>query len=411
LSTHLQKRYRRQRWFVAVSRVTILLALLFLVGLIVSIVGRGWSGFFRGEVQITVALPETVLENSGKVRASVYKKLIHKALLTDFEQHGITDAGSLENIIGFQGALKLRQLVRKDPDSIGRTITTWLPAGKFADGYLKGDLSTQTLVELQVEPDLIRYFEILDRSNKGRMVFNWSFFTLGDSSQPDTAGIGGALAGSFYMLLLTFVLSFPTAILAAVYLELFAPKNRWFDLVEININNLAAVPSIIFGLLGLAVFINLMGVPRSTPLVGGMVLALMTLPTIVISARAAIKAVPETLLAGAMSLGATRMQGVFHHVLPAAMPGVLTGTIIGMAQALGETAPLILIGMVAFIHHIPAGPMEAATALPVQIYLWADNPLRGFAERSAAAIMVLLAFLMIMNISAVLLRKKLEVKW
>ena len=208
--------------------------------------------------------------------------------------------------------------------------------------------------------------------------------------------------------MLAFLFSFPIGVLSAVYLELFAPRNRWLDFVEININNLAAVPSIIFGLLGLAIFINVFQMPRSSPLVGGLVLALMTLPTIIIAARASLKAVPYSYLSGAMALGATKMQGVFHHVLPSAMPGILTGTIIGMAGALGETAPLLMIGMVAFITEMPTHITDAATALPVQIFLWADNPERGYVERTAAAIIVLLIFLGVMNTAAVLMRRRLE---
>ena len=229
------------------------------------------------------------------------------------------------------------------------------------------------------------------------------------------AGIGGALRGSFFTLLLAFVISFPAGALAAVYLELFAPRGgrrgKWLDFVEININNLAAVPSVIFGLLGLAVLINIIGLPRSSSWAGGLVLSLMTLPTIIIASRAALKAVPPSLLAAALSLGATRMQGVFHHVLPAAMPGILTGAIIGMAQALGETAPLLMIGMAAFLADAPEGFADAATALPVQIFLWADSPERGFAERTATAILVLLGFLVAMNAAAVWLRRRLETKW
>ena len=249
-----------------------------------------------------------------------------------------------------------------------------------------------------------------NRGGVGRdLIFR--FFTAADSRNPELAGIGGALRGSLFTLMLTFLFSFPLAIFAAVYLEMFAPRNRWFDFLEININNLAAVPSVIFGLLGLAVFINIFNLPRSSSLVGGLVLSLMTLPTMIIAARAALKSAPPSLLAAALSLGATKMQGVFHHVLPAAMPGMLTGAIIGMAQALGETAPLLMIGMVAFIAEAPDGIAEAATALPVQIFLWADSPERGFAEKTASAIVALLFFLVIMNAAAVWLRRRLEIKW
>ena len=241
--------------------------------------------------------------------------------------------------------------------------------------------------------------------------FNTIFFTHGDSREPEQSGIAGALAGSFFTLIVTLLLSFPIGVGAAIYLEEFAPKNKWTDLIEVNINNLAAVPSIVFGLLGLAVFINYFGLPRSAPLVGGLVLTLMTLPTIIIASRAALKSVPPSIREAALGMGASRMQAMFHHILPLALPGMLTGTIIGMAQALGETAPLLMIGMVAFIVDIPQGFTDNATVLPVQIYLWADSPERAFVERTSAAIMVLLGFLITMNALAVLLRKKFERKW
>jgi phosphate transport system permease protein len=243
------------------------------------------------------------------------------------------------------------------------------------------------------------------------MRFNTALFTNGDSREPELAGIRGALMGSLYMLFITIALSFPLGAAAAVYLEEFAPRNRWADLIEVNINNLAAVPSIVFGLLGLAVFINWMGVPRSAPLVGGLVLSLLTLPVIIIASRAAIKSVPPSIREAALGVGASRMQVVFHHVLPLALPGMLTGTIIGMSRALGESAPLLMIGMVAFIVDVPGGFSDPATALPVQIYLWADSPERAFAERTSAAIIVLLGFLLLMNLAAVIIRKRVERQW
>jgi len=252
-----------------------------------------------------------------------------------------------------------------------------------------------------------------DLENRGliSLPFNTTLFTAGDSREPEQAGIWGAVVGSFYVLVVTLLLSFPIGVMTAVYLEEFAPKNKWTDLIEVNINNLAAVPSIVFGLLGLAMFLNFFGFPRSAPLVGGMVLTLMTLPTIIIASRAALKAVPPSIREAALGMGASRIQAMTHHVLPLAMPGMLTGTIIGMAQALGETAPLLMIGMVAFIVDVPGGFTDPATVLPVQIYIWADSPERAFVERTSAAIMVLLAFLITMNLTAVLLRKKFEKRW
>jgi phosphate transport system permease protein len=241
--------------------------------------------------------------------------------------------------------------------------------------------------------------------------FNTTFFTAGDSREPELAGILGATTGSAYMLLITLLLSFPIGVATAVYLEEFAHRSRWTDVIEVNINNLAAVPSIVFGLLGLALFLNFFGLPRSSPLVGGLVMTLMTLPTIVIASRIALQSVPPSIREAALGIGASKTQTVMHHVLPLALPGMLTGTIIGMARALGESAPLLMIGMVAFIVDIPGSITDAATALPVQIYLWADCPERAFLERTSAAIMVLLAFLIFMNGTAVFLRNRFERRW
>jgi phosphate transport system permease protein len=241
--------------------------------------------------------------------------------------------------------------------------------------------------------------------------FNSVFFQAGDSREPELAGIRGATMGSMYTLLVTLLLSFPIGVAAAVYLEEFAPKNRWTDLIEVNINNLAAIPSIVFGLLGLAVFLNFMGLPRSSSMVGGLVLTLMTLPTIIIASRASLKSVPPSIREAALGVGASKMQTISHHILPLAMPGMLTGAIIGMARALGETAPLLMIGMVAFIVDVPQGFSDPATVLPVQIYLWADSPERAFVERTSAAIMILLFLLLAMNATAVFLRNKFERRW
>jgi len=296
------------------------------------------------------------------------------------------------------------------PLLLDQSETLWILADDDIDTYykswLEGDPYTARLTDKQAQ-----WVDTLHRLGRIELHFNRNLFTRGDSREPEQAGIRGALMGSLLTLLLTLILSFPIGVAAAVYLEEFAPKNKFTDFIEVNINNLAAVPSIIFGLLGLAIFINFFHVPRSVPLVGGLVLTLMTLPTIIITSRASIKSVPPSIREAALGMGASKYQMVLHHVLPLALPGMLTGAIIGMAQALGETAPLLMIGMVAFIVDIPQSFTDPATVLPVQIFLWSDSPERAFIEKTSAAIMVLLTFLMFMNISAVWLRKRLERRW
>jgi phosphate transport system permease protein len=303
-------------------------------------------------------------------------------------------------------------LIAAHPEKIGTVAEVWLLANDDIDMLVKGHIDRDVPEsERRVKDQTLGWVDGLAAEGRLERRFNTIFFTNGASREPELAGIAGALVGSFYTLLLTLLLSFPIAVGAALYLEEFAPKNRWTDLIEVNINNLAAVPSIVFGLLGLAVFINFFGVPRSTPLIGALVLTLMTLPTIIIASRAALKSVPPSIREAALGVGASPLQTQFHHVLPLAMPGMLTGTIIGMAQALGETAPLLMIGMIAFIVDIPGGVTDPATVLPVQIFLWADSPERGFVERTSAAIMVLLGFLILMNLTAVLLRRRFERRW
>jgi phosphate transport system permease protein len=278
----------------------------------------------------------------------------------------------------------------------------------FVKGYFSRDVPES---ERRISDKQMAWIDQLAASGRLEQKFNTTFFQAGDSREPEQAGIRGAVMGSMFTLIVTLLLSFPIGVAAAVYLEEFAPKNSWTDLVEVNINNLAAIPSIVFGLLGLAVFLNFMNLPRSASLVGGLVLTLMTLPTIIIASRASLKSVPPSIREAALGVGASKMQTISHHILPLAMPGMMTGTIIGMARALGETAPLLMIGMVAFIVDVPHGFNDPATVLPVQIYLWADSPERAFVERTSAAIMVLLLLLLTMNAAAVFLRNKLERRW
>jgi phosphate transport system permease protein len=314
--------------------------------------------------------------------------------------------------VSIAAGYQIRDMVSGDPSLLGSTATVWVPASSNVDMLIKGNIDPAIDESLRPISDAqVAWVEALQDKGHIEKHFNRALFTNGDSREPELAGIKGALMGSFYMLVVTVALAFPIGVAAAIYLEEFAPRSRWSDLIEVNINNLAAVPSIVFGLLGLAVFINWMALPRSAPLVGGLVLSLLTLPVIIIASRAAIQAVPPSIREAALGLGASRMQVVFHHVLPLALPGMLTGTIIGMSRALGESAPLLMIGMVAFIVDVPGGFTDPATALPVQVYLWADSPERAFAERTSAAIIVLLGFLLVMNLAAVIIRKRMERKW
>jgi phosphate transport system permease protein len=309
-------------------------------------------------------------------------------------------------------AYELRDRVMAEPKLVGSTRTLWLLADDEVDMLIKGQVDRNAEQGARrLKDNQIAWVSQLQASGQIKKRFNTGFFTSGDSREPELAGIWGATKGSFFMLFVTLLLSFPLGVAAAIYLEEFAPRNRWIDVIEVNINNLAAVPSIIFGLLGLAFFINFVGLPRSAPLVGGLVLTLMTLPVIIIASRAAIKSVPPSIREAALGVGASQVQVVMHHVLPLAMPGMLTGAIIGMARALGESAPLLMIGMVAFIVEVPGTPVDPSTALPIQVYLWADSPERAFAERTSAAIMVLLLFLLLMNVTAVWLRNKFERRW
>ncbi|MGK2921992.1 MAG: phosphate ABC transporter permease PstA [Methyloceanibacter sp.] len=304
----------------------------------------------------------------------------------------------------------IAQRVAVDPGIIGKTIPVLFPVSPPVAELAKGE--TPKVLNSRFTPEQIKAFDAMEEKGLVRTPFNWELFFNADSRFPERAGLAGAITGSFYALMVCFLLSFPIGIAAAVYLEEFAPKNRFTDLIEVNINNLAAVPSVVFGLLGLAVFLGFFGLPRSAPLVGGMVLSLMTLPTIIITTRAALKAVPPSIREAALGVGASKHQVMLHHVLPLALPGILTGTIIGMAQALGETAPLLLIGMNAFIPSIEnMGLLEPATALPTQIFAWADSPERGFVSRTSAAILVLLGFLVIMNMVAIALRQIFQRKW
>ncbi len=414
----LRRRYRAERRFRALGVAAVAVGILFVVFLFWTIIARGYTAFAQTYIQLDVSYSAEELDPSGNraredLEGANYQALIKAALREEFPE--VTERAELRKLYALASSaaeLTLRERVLSDPQRIGQHERIWLLAKDQVDMLVKGQVD-RSLPEAQrnIDDQTIGWIDRLIAAHQVEKRFNARFFTAGDSREPEQAGVGGAIAGSFLTLVITLLLSFPIGVAAAIYLEEFAPQNRLTDLIEVNINNLAAVPSIVFGLLGLAMFIQFFGLPRSAPLVGGLVLTLMTLPTIIITSRAALKAVPPSIREAALGMGASAVQTVMHHVLPMAIPGMLTGAIIGMARALGESAPLLMIGMVAFIVDIPKGFTSAATVLPVQVYLWASSPERAFVERTSAAIMVLLAFLLIMNAAAVLLRSRFERRW
>ena len=408
----LKKRYASEKRFRMLGLAAIIASMLFLALLFVSIIGNGYTAFWQTFIRLDVFFdPEMLPQDS--LETADYPGLVKKSLRTMFpDAKGRKDKRMLYKLASTGASFQLRDMVLKDPGLIGQRAEVWVPADDDVDMLVKGHFD-RNLPESdrRLKDEQLAWIDSLADEGGIEKKFNAIFFTAGDSREPELAGIKGAVMGSFYTLVITLMLSFPIGVAAAVYLEEFAPSNRWTDLIEVNINNLAAVPSIVFGLLGLAVFLNFFGLPRSAPLVGGLVLTLMTLPTIIIASRAALLSVPPSIREAALGVGASQMQVVAHHVLPLALPGMLTGTIIGMARALGESAPLLMIGMVAFIVDIPGGFTDPATALPVQIYLWVDSPERAFVERTSAAVMVLLGFLIAMNATAIVLRKKFERRW
>lgn len=412
----LRRRYAAERRFRLYGVISIVLALAFMLSLFVAIVGTGFSAFFQTRINLDVTLDETEFSGDGpveqRIAAADYTGMIKRAMRDAFPE--VTDRRgkrALYKLVSPGAHYQLRDQVLANPGSIGTTVQLWLTADDDVDMFTKGNFDPDVNPYGRLNEQQAGWIKILQEQGKISKRFNSTFFSAGDSREPELSGIRGALIGSLLTMMVTLLLSFPIGVGAAIYLEEFAPKNRWTDLIEVNINNLAAVPSIVFGLLGLAVFINFFGIPRSAPLAGGFILTLMTLPTIVISSRAVLKAVPPSIREAALGIGASKVQMVFHHVVPQALPGMLTGAIIGMAQALGESAPLLMIGMVAFIVDIPGNVLDPSTVLPIQIFLWADSPERAFMERTAAAIMVLLVFLVVMNATAVFLRKRFEKKW
>lgn len=403
----LAQRYRAERRFRLYGIGAIVFALGFLTILLVVVLVRGSGVLQQSHIQLSITItPE-------EIEAGDWQGMVKESLRARFpEATSRTEKKLLYGLVSSGAGFELRNQVMQNPQFVGTNQTYWLSASDDIDMLLKGLIDRNIPEsERRISDVELGWVDHLTELSALELRFNKNFFTAGDSREPELAGILGATIGSALSLLVCLILAFPLGVMTAIYLEEFAPKNRWTGFIEVNINNLAAVPSIVFGLLGLAVFLSVFGLPRSAPLVGGMVLALMTLPTIIIASRAALKSVPPSIRQAAMALGASPVQVVMHHVMPLAMPGMLTGAIIGMAQALGETAPLLMIGMVAFVVDIPQGILDPATALPVQIYLWADAPERAFDERTAGAILVLLVFLILMNLTAVILRKRFERRW
>jgi len=412
-SARTRKRAAAETRFRLMGLSAVVVSGLFLVLLLWTVIGNALPAFTYNYVNLPLDLTSEKLtrENAGNFD---YRKTTRNAIQEAFPD--VTDRKAkrtVRKLLSSGAAISVRWDVADNLDWVGTEQTVALPLSDTADLYLKGlagDI-TRPESERQISDKEIELLD--DLKSRGLIETNWNsiFFSNGASREPEMAGIWGAVVGSFLTLIVTLLLSFPVGVGAAVYLEEFAPKNKVTDFLEVNINNLAAVPSIVFGLLGLAIFLNWGNLPRSAPLVGGMVLALMTLPTIIIAARAALKSVPPSIREAALGVGASETQATFHHVLPLAMPGVLTGAIIGMARALGETAPLLMIGMVAFIVDIPGSFTDPATVLPVQIYMWADFPEIGFQQKTAAATLILLGFLILMNGFAVWLRSRFERRW
>ena len=412
----LTKRKRAESRFRWYGRIAIFIGLAAVMVLFTDIISKGHGAFQVSYIQLEVEYDQELIgvanmTDPAQLADGNWDAVPKAALRSKFtDVSGRRDKRKLYGLLSNGAGFDLKDRLIANPLLLGEQEPIWILADDDIDTYYKSWLDGEPYAA-RMSDKQIAWIDQLHNEGNIRLQFNSNLFTRGDSREPEQAGIRGAIMGSLFTLILTLLLSFPIGVSAAIYLEEFAPKNRWTDFIEVNINNLAAVPSIIFGLLGLAIFINFFHVPRSVPIVGGLVLTLMTLPTIIITSRAAIKSVPPSIREAALGMGASKYQVVLHHVLPLALPGMLTGAIIGMAQALGETAPLLMIGMVAFIVDIPAGFTDPATVLPVQIFLWADSPERAFIEKTSAAIMVLLSFLIVMNTTAVWLRKRLERRW
>ena len=413
----LLRRYRAEKRFRFYGISAIFLALFFLIFLLGSVVSEGYSAFYQSFIKIPVYFDPKIISLNGKMPKKVkdfiginYSLLLRNALIEELHLSALTkgDLHQIKKIFSPEGALTLRKYLTKHPDFIGKTRSMEVLASSDVDSVFKGLVDLASGVKHKLSDKQLHWVSLLARRGLLYKKFNTAFFFNAASSRAESSGLGAALLGSFYMMGVVLLLAVPIGVGTAIYLEEYASKSKWMDILEININNLAAVPSIVFGLLGLTIFVNFFGLPRSASFVGGLVLSLMTLPTIVIATRSSLRAISPSIRAAALGLGASKTQLVFHHLLPLALPGIVTGTIIGIAQAFGQTAPLLLIGMVAFIADYPVTPLDPATALPVQIYIWASEMDRAFVARSSAAIIVLLLVLSILNGGAIFLRRCFE---
>ena len=414
----LKKRYNAERRFQWYGKIAIGLALTFLAVFMFQIFSKGYSAFQKTWIVTEVHYDKELLlidaESPSKddLENADYYDVAYKAMTSLDPGLPEEEDRQLIQMVSYKYETEVKDLLLKNPDFLGKIVPIKLTASDDVDQVHKGNYPRDIPEEnRRVNDYQLQIYDMLNERGDILSEFNISFFTSPDSREAELAGIASSFMGTVFSILVCLAFSFPIAVLAAIYLEEFAPKNKFTDFIEVNINNLAAVPSIVFGLLGLGILLAVFNLPRSTPLVGGITLSLMTLPTIIIAARASLKAVPPSIREAALAMGASNMQTTMHHTVPLSMPGTLSGTIIGLAQALGETAPLILIGMVAFVNTIPGTPVDPAASLPVQIYIWSESAERGFVEKVSACIMVLLAFLILMNLAAQIVRHKFEKKW
>ncbi|OYQ26427.1 phosphate ABC transporter, permease protein PstA [Sandarakinorhabdus cyanobacteriorum] len=413
MQSRIAARYRAERNFRRLGAAALVIAASFLAFLLFTIVRDGWSGFLRTEAKVEVTFtPATLGVDPAAVSGPDGKAVLARADYLALMNEAAKGLGPASGTLSDAAWLGLRDQLLADPALLGKRVTLWVPVRSTIDLLAKGKFDLAAPADSRGVSDReVAAWRWLEQQGRLRTGFNSAFLGNADSTEPELAGIGGAALGSLFTLFITIIIAFPLGVLSAVWLEEYAPKGRLADLIELSINNLAAVPSIIFGLLGLAFFLNIAGLPRSSPLVGGITLALMIMPVIVIAARVAIKAVPPSIRDAALGIGASPIQVVFQHVLPLALPGIMTGTIIGIARALGETAPLLLIGMRAFVTDVPQGLTAPATVLPMQVFLWSDDVQRGFVEKTSAAILVLLVILIAMNSLAIHLRNRFERRW